>query len=201
MALTSPPLQSTTSNHKVSKALISGVSVAGAVILAAIIAFTIWRRRRNNGSRESPVVTSMSNDHSTSIDEGKARDTYLPQIQSTPSRPYTVRESTPAGPPIDTSLFSNPTIVPSTPIFPPEIQSEDYPGHGNLPIRQTTALDLSEKRTIMARQGPGAPLNANSGFYTTSAISAPMNAKPSSNQLCDTTRVPYNQGISATMNF
>jgi len=199
MTLTSPPLPSE-SKHEVSKALIAGVSVAGAVALAAIIAFIIWRRRRNNRSSKSPVAASVSNEHSPSIDEGKIKDTYSPQSQSTPSAlPYAVSESTSPDPPTDTS-FSNPMRVPSSPIFPPEIQSEDYPGDGNVPIRQTTLATLPvEKRTIMTRQGPDAPLNTNSGFYS-SAISGSMNAKLSSNQLYDTTRVPFNQGISATMN-
>ena len=204
MALTSPPLSSTTasdsSKHKVSKALVAGVSVAGAAVLAAIIAFIVWRTRRNNRSSKIPVAASVSNEYSASIDEGKVRDAYVPQIQSTPSpRPYAVSESTLPGPPTDSPSFSNPMMVPSTPMFPPEIQSEDYPGDGNVPVRQTTTLSTLEKRTIMARQGPDAPLNVNSGFYS-SAISGSLNVGPSSNQLYDTTRVPFNQGISATMN-
>ena len=188
MALTSTPLQSTTSNHKVSKSLVVGVSSAGAVVLAAIIAFIIWRRRRNNRPRKIPVAASVSNDHSPIIEGGETRDNYIPRSQSTPSPPpYTVGETTLAGLPTDNSLFLNPTIVPSTPIFPPEIQSKDYPGHFNIPIRQTTTLASLEKRPFMARRGPDSPLNANSGFYMTSAISAPINAKPSSNQLYDTT--------------
>jgi hypothetical protein len=90
-------------------------------------------------------------------------------------------------------------MVPSTLIFPPEIQSEDYPGRGSLPIKPTTTLASLEKHTIMARQGPNAASNTNPGFYS-SAMSASINAKPSSTQLYDTTRVPLNQGISATMN-
>jgi len=196
MALTSPPLPSTTaSKHKISKALIAGVSAAGGVVLAAIVAFIIWRTRRNNRSSKSPVAASVSNERSFGIDEGKISDTYIPQTQSTPSpRPYAVSESTSPGPPINNPSFSNPMIVPSTPMFPPEIQSEDYPGDGNVPIRQTTTLATLEKRTIMARQGPDALLNANSGFYS-SAISGSSNAKPSSNQVYDTARVPFNQGI------
>ena len=145
MALTSPPLPSMTasnsSKHKVSKALIAGVSAAGAVVLAAIIGFVIWRTRRNNRSSKSPVAVSVSNERSFSIDKGKIRETYVPPTQSTPSpRPYAVSESTSPGLPIDNPSFSNPMIAPFTPMFPPEIQSEDYPGDENVPIRQTTTL-------------------------------------------------------------
>ena len=203
MALTSPPLPSMTasnsSKHKVSKALIAGVSAAGAVVLAAIIAFIIWCTRRNNKSSKSPGAASVSNEHSSSIDEEKIRDSYIPHIQSMPSsRPDAVSESTQPDAPTDNPSFSNPMIVPSNPIFPPEIQSDNYPGDGNVPIRQTTMATL-EKRAIMARQGHDAPSNVNSGFYS-SAISGSLNARPSANQLYDTTRVPFNQGVSATMN-
>ncbi|KIM47206.1 hypothetical protein M413DRAFT_23449 [Hebeloma cylindrosporum] len=200
MALTSPPLRSTTaSNHKVSKALIAGVSVAGAVVLAAIVAFIIWRTRRDNESRGSPVEASMSNERSSSVDERKIADAYIPQSQSTPSpRPYAVSESIPPGLPTDNSSFSNPMIV-APPIMHPEIQSEDYPGQGTLPMRQTTTLGSMEKRTIMARQGPDAASNTNSGFYT-SAISGSITTRPSSNQIYDPTRVPFNQANSPTMN-
>jgi len=193
MALTSPPLPS-----KVSTALVAGVSVAGAVVLAAIIAFIIWRTRRNKRSSKSPVAASVSNDHSSSIDEEKIRDSYVPHIQSTlSSKPDAVSESTQPDPPTGNPSFSNPMIVPSTPIFPPEIQSDNHPGDGNVPIRQTTMAPL-ERRAIMARQEPDAPSNVNSGFYS-SAISGSLNAKSSPNQLYDTTRVPFNQGVSANV--
>ena len=191
MALTSPPLPS-----KVSKALVAGVSVAGAVILAAIIAFIIWRTRRNNRSSKSPVAASLSNEHFSSIDEGKIRDIYVQSMPS--SRPDAVSESTQPDSPTDNPSYSNAKIVPSTSIFPQEIQSDEYPGDGNVPIRQTTWATL-EKRAIMAHQGPDAASNANSGFYS-SANSGSLNAKPSSNQIYDTTRVPFNQGVSATTN-
>jgi len=132
---------------------------------------------------------------SASIDEGKIRDTYVPHIQSKPSsKSEAVSESTQPDPPTGNPSFSNPMIVPSrasTPIFPPEIQLDDHPGDGNVPIRQTRMAPL-EKRAIMARQKPDAPSNVNSGFYS-SAISnsGSLNAKPSTNQLYDdTTRVP-----------
>ena len=201
MALTSPPLLSPTasnsSKHNVSIALIAGVSAAGAFVLAAIIGFIIWRTRRNNMTSKSPVAVSVSNERSFVIDEEKIRDTYVPQTQlSTPSlRPDTVSESTS---PTDNPSFSNPMIAPSSPMFPPEIQSEDYPGDGNVPIRQTTTLAGLEKRMIMARQGPDAPSNANSGFYS-SAISGSLNAKATPNQVYDFARVPFNQGIPAAM--
>lgn len=199
MALTSPPLQSTTSpKHKISKALIAGVSAAAAVVLIAIIAFIIWWRRRRNRSRQSLVPASTSNERSSSIDEGKIRDIYVPPSQSTPSpRPYTTGESSA---PTDNSSFSGPMIAPSGPSFPPEIQSEQYSGRGNIPMRQTTTLASLEKRTVMARQGPDTASNSNSGFYT-SAISPTINAMSSSNQLYDATKAPLNQGIPATMNM
>jgi hypothetical protein len=187
MALTSPPSQaSNSSKHKVK--LIAGASAAGGVVLAAIIAFIIWRTRRSNRLNKSPVAASVSNEHSSSIDEEKIRDSYVPQIQSLPSSQLdALSESTLPDSPTDNSSFSKPMILPSSPIFPPEIQSDDYPGDGNVPIRQTT-LATSEKRAIKARQGPEAPSNVNSGFYS-SAIS---------NMLYNTTRVPSNQGISVT---
>jgi hypothetical protein len=91
-------------------------------------------------------------------------------------------------------------IAPSSPSFPPEIQSEQYSGRGNIPMRHTTTLASLEKRTVMARQGPDAASNSNSGFYT-SAISPTINAMPSSNQLYDATKAPLNHGIPATMNM
>jgi len=58
--LTGPPLPSTTasdsSQHKVSIALIAGVSAGGAVVLAAIIAFIIWRTRQNKRLSYTPVA-------------------------------------------------------------------------------------------------------------------------------------------------
>jgi len=196
MALTSPPLRSL--KHKVSKGLIAGVSAAAAVVLIAIITFIIWWRRRHNRSKHFPEPVSASNEHSSSIDEGKIRDIYVPPSQSTPSpRPYTIGESSA---PTDNSSFPNPMISPSGPTFPPEIQSEQYSGHGGIPTRQTTILASLEKRTVMARQGPDAASNANSGFYS-SAIFPTINAMPSSNQLYDATRVPLNHGIPATMNM
>lgn len=198
MALTSPPVHST--KQKVSKAVVAGASTASVVLLAAIIAFIIWRTRRNNRTRENPVAASVFNEHSSNIGERKTRDTYVLQHQSTPSsRPYSVGERIPASPSTDRSSYSNPMIVP-TPIFRPEIQSEGYPRHGSLPITQTTTLAPLEKRTMMARQGPDATSNTNTGFYS-SVVSASINANPSSNQLYDTTRVPLNHGISATMNM
>jgi hypothetical protein len=136
---------------------------------------------------------------------------FLPEIQSEdfprhgnlPIRESTTSASLPyyvgPGPTTNNSSFSNPMMVPSTPIFPPEIQSEDYPGYGSLAIKPTTTLASLEKRTIMARQGPNAASNANPGFYS-SAMSVSINEKPPSNQLDDTTKVPLNQGISAKMN-
>jgi hypothetical protein len=137
---------------------------------------------------------------------------FLPEIQSEdfprhgnlPSRESTTSSASlphyvGPGPTTNNSSFLNPTIVPSPLSFPPEIQSEDYPGHGSLAIKPTTTMASLEKRTIMARQGPNAASNTNPGFYS-SAMSASTNEKPPSNQLYDTTKVPLNQGISTKMN-
>ena len=71
-------------------------------------------------------------------------------------------------------------------MFLAEIQSEDYPGHGNIPVRQTTTSAPLEKRTIMARKGPDTTSNTNTELYS-SAISASIDANPSPKQLYDTT--------------
>jgi len=190
LALTSPPLSKSESSRHI--ALIAGVSGAGAVVLAAIIAFIIWRIRRRNRLNKSLVAASVSNEHS-SIDEEKIGD---PQIQSLPSsRPDAFSESTQPDSSTDNPSFSNPMTVPPTPIFP-EIQSDDHPGDGNIPIRRTT-LATTDKPTIKARQGPDPPSNVNSGYYS-SAITGSLNPKLSANRLYNTTRVPFNQGVSVT---
>ena len=259
MALMSPPLASQ-SKHKVLKALVARVSVAGGFVLAAIIVFTIWWARRDKRSRENPVAAPIFYEHSSSIDEKEIRDTCIPQSQSMPSpRAYAIGKNTSPGtltnsssflnpkmvpssltfPPeiqadsyprygnlpimqttmsatfeknatmacqgpdvastTDNSSFSNSMMVPSSLIFPLEIQSEDYPRHGNLPIKQTTPLALLEKCTVMACQRPEVASNMNTGFYSL-VISVSINVQPSSNQIHNTTRVPLNLGISLTMN-
>jgi len=94
--------------------------------------FELVRRRHHNRSRKSLVAASVSNEHSSSIDESKIRDTYVPQSHLTASlRPYTVVGST-DGWPADYPSFLKPS-----PIFPLQIQSEDYPRYSNLPNNDT----------------------------------------------------------------
>jgi hypothetical protein len=184
MPVTRPP------THKVPKGLIAGVSVAGTIVLVAIIAFLLWwkqrqafmlwLKRRQNRSRMNPVKTF--DEESSNIDEGKIN---LLSIH----RPYITSESFSADPVADNLPFSNPMIVASRMSFPPEIQSDN---NGNLPIRPTISLASLDRRTVMARHSQDATSNANS-FYSP-AIHTAMNTKPSSKQLYDMTKAPLDQG-------
>jgi hypothetical protein len=175
MAETTPP-----PTPKVPKGIIAGVSAGVTVVFVVIIAFILWWKRRQafilwwkrrqNRSGMRPLKTfdeHFSNTHEEDLN-----------VLSIP-RSYIASESSSVGPVADNPSFSNPMIVTSRTVFPPEIQSDD---NRNLSIRQTTASASSEKRTVLARQGQDAASNTNSGFYV-SATPTAINTKPSSKHL------------------
>jgi hypothetical protein len=187
MALTIAP------TPKAPTALFAGILAGGIIVLLAIIAFILWWKRRQefilwwkrrqNRSRMRPVKTfdeHFSNTHEEDLNVLSIR------------RPYIASESSSAGPVADNPSFSNPMIVTSRMVFPPEIQSDD---NRSFSIRQTTASVSSEKRTVLARQGQDAAWNTNSGFFGC-AIPTEINTKPSSTQLYDMAKAPLDhEGI------